>query len=287
VIIKDDALSKEGGLYYYKGKLFDGVVLTILDEVITKKLEYQFGQPVGEYISPYFPFNKEDLHIETHSFTPAREESYKYKGKHFCGITYYFKDSQCVLEQQYDEYGWLVSEARYDSLGKLKSFSVSEDDFTQEYDLFDDRTIKKFEVNDRNNCSIVLVFVPGGAIRSLRVGDNYFNRVKDLGDRVKFHLFDDIDFIAKLRGAEISNVSGSGITKEVFDFLLDNNGLKNTTELYIRRTPLEINSLKKLIPLNNITKLEIDSKVLTLDDLKGFKSQRQDCTVTFNREEVI
>lgn len=81
MIIKSSALSVIAGLYCYKGKPFDGVALTVLDGVVTKKTIYKLGRPVGEYISPYFPFNKDELHIETQNFTPAREEPYLYKEK--------------------------------------------------------------------------------------------------------------------------------------------------------------------------------------------------------------
>lgn len=121
----------------------------------------------------------------------------------------------------------------------------------------------------------------------MRVGEHDFKRIKSVGNRVKFHLFDDIDFIAELIGAGTSNVSGAGITEEVFDLLLGDDGLKDAVSLNVSEAPLGMNSLKKLIPLNNITNLEVDSKVLTLEDFKHFTSQRPDGSAIFNREEVL
>jgi len=60
-----------------------------------------------------------------------------------------------MLEQQFEEGGWLASEACYDDSGKLKWLSVSEDDFTQSYDWFADGAIEKLVINDRKGCSIV------------------------------------------------------------------------------------------------------------------------------------
>ena len=104
--------------------------------------------------------------------------------------------------------------------------------------------------------------------------------------KLKFKYFNDKYFAVKLSGVEFLYVSGSAIDDEIFDDLLKNDGLRNTSKLHISRTPLTMTSIEKLISLKKLNKLYIDSEILSLEDMKKFKSQRPACYLEFNRTKV-
>lgn len=286
VIVKEKVLSKVGEYCQYNGKLFTGVALTVLNGVITKRTEYQEGRRIGDYVNPYFLIDKGALHIESSSMDDEFSEPCMYREVEFSGIAYTFDGDKCLSEKQY-QYGWLLSEVTYDAQGDLKELEIISDEFSQKYNWFNRDHIERFEIFEKNNFGISLVFLDTNIITGLSIDGDYFNRIADLGDKVKYHLFDDKVFSFSLVGADYLYVSGSAVDEEVFNNLLADNGLSGTTKLRICRTPLTIESLEKLISFKNIVELYVESEIISIEDLKSFKSQRPDCFVEFNQEEVM
>ena len=160
------------------------------------------------------------------------------------------------------------------------------DDFSQKYYWYEQGQIKRFDLFERNSFEVNLNFNEDGLISTLSINGKYFDRVRELREELKFCLYDNKGFPKELTGADYLYLSGSSVDGEVSDNLLENDGLNNTTKLRICRTPLTIESLEQVIPITSITELYIESEIIPLKDMQRLKSQKPDCFVEFNREEV-
>jgi hypothetical protein len=125
-----------------------------------------------------------------------------------------------------------------------------------------------------------------GEITVLSIDGDYFDRFKLFEDNLKHKIFGDKSFTVDMFGAGYLYISGSSVDEEVFDNLLANDRLVGTSKLRICRTPLTVASLEKLVSIKNIVELYIESETLSFSDLQGFKLQRPDCFVEYNRSEV-
>ena len=286
IIVKEDAIAKLGECYQYNGVPFSGIALTIYNGEIVRKLEYLDGYLQGEYVNTYFSDDNNQLHIESSSLDDEFEEPGMYKGKHFSGITYSFDGNKCFSEKEY-EHGWVISEFVYGSIGELEYFEISTDDLVQTCKWYDEKVIELFEIFEKNNFRIRLCFSETGKVKNLWIDGNYFERIHSLNDKLKYNLFSEKDFVKQLIGDNYLYITGSAIDNNIFEHLLMNNGLSNTSILRISRTLLDLTSLKKLVLIKNIKKLYIESEVLSIEDLQNFKYQRSDCFVEFNKKEVV
>jgi len=283
-----DSISNENGRYYYRGGLFTGVAFFLNDCKVERSVEIKGGALHGEYFNEYLFGLDGLLKVDSDCLEPedeGEEEPLCYGEERFSGIAYDFDDGFCTGELCYTR-GWLGSQVGYYKSGILGSIELIDEDFSQKIYWYENGQIKRYEIFERNSFDISLGFEENGEITVLSIDGDYFDRVGALRNKIKFYYFDDKKFSAELTGADYLYVSGSAVDDELFDGLLANNGLSNTSKLRICRTPLTATSLEKLIPIKNIAELFVESEALALEDLQNFKSQRPDCFVEFNREEV-
>jgi len=285
-----DKLFFDNDKYYYHGELFSGVAFEFKEGDLKQATEYQMGEPLKAYSSEFLADTKGQLRIDSDFLEPENEEDYDpfqcYRGELFNGIAYDFEsDGTCSGEILYVE-GRSDSCVGYYKTGVLESLELIDSNFAQKFYWYEGKAIKQIEVFERDSFHVDFNFSETGGVTALIIEGNYFGRIKSVKDKLKFNVFEEKDFASDLFAGEHLYVSGSEINEDVFANLLANDGLRKTSKLRICRTPLSLVSLGKLVPLENITELYVESEALTLEDLQNFKSQRPDCFVEFNREEV-
>ncbi len=281
-------ISNENGRYYYQGELFTGVSFYLDCCKVERSIEIKSGVLHGEYFNEYLSGLDEAIKIYSDCLKPedeGEEEPLCYGEERFSGMAYDFDDGFCTGELCYTR-GWLGSQVGYYKSGVLGSVELIDEDFSQKYYWYADSQVRRYEIFERNSFDVSLGFKENGVITVLSIDEDYFDRVHALKDEIKFYYFFDKNFAVKLTGADYLYISGSAVDDEVFDGLLANDGLSITSKLRICRTSLTTISFDKLIPIKNIVELFVESEAVALEDLHNFKSQRPECFVEFNREEV-
>lgn len=289
--VNADILAVENGKYFYQGELFTGIAFVVSEGVVKNAKEYKTGELMGNYSNEYLPNEDNQLKIDSDYLEPENEDDYEpfrcYKGERFSGIAYDFEvEGLCTGEWLYID-GWSDSDVTYYKSGVLEAVELIDDDFSQVYYWYEHGQIKKYEIFERDFFDITLAFEETGELTTLGINGDYFERIKNLSNEMKFCLFEEKDFISGLKGTRYLSVSGSSVDDEVFGSLLTNGGLGLTSKLSICRTSLTVVSLKKLLPYTNINQLFVESESICFEDMKSFKSQRPGCYVEFNRVEVM
>ena len=284
--VNSGTLSEKDGKFYYEGRVFTGVAIELSGCIVNRAVRYIDGSVDGPYSNEYLPAIEHHLIVDFDCLDPEDEdEPLCYNEERFSGLAYDFDGDVCVGELLYEN-GWQGSNVTYYQSGNLESVELVDDNFSQKYYWYESGQIKRFDLFERNSFEVNLNFSEDGLISTLSINGNYFDRVGELREDVKFAIYDHKAFPKELMGGDYLYLSGSSVDEGVFESLLENDGLNNTTKLRICRTPLTIGSIEKVIPIKSINELYIESEIVTLKDMQSFKLQRPDCFVEFNREEV-
>ena len=285
LIIRDSALMVEGDKFLYQNENFEGVSLLIVNGLVTQKKLYKDGVFDGNYISPYISVDDLSSHIDSEKLDDEYEDPCTQDGSLYSGVAYRFVGDVCVSELEYKQ-GWLSAEVNYRRNGDLESIDVGGDDLSQKCSWFEDGNIEEFESFERSSYRSWLKFTKKDVVTTIVIEGDYFNRIEQIKDRLTLDMFNKKYFAVNLIADEYLFLSGDGVNDDVFSDLLAQDGLKETLKLNISKTRLTSLIMEKLIPLKNIGQLIIESEYIDLDCLKSFKSQRPDCFVELNREEV-
>lgn len=283
------ALSAEGGKYLYQGILFTGVAYTVSDCFITSAMEYRNGERVGRYSNEYLPntVNQPKIYFEyLEPYDDIEPEPVSYQGEMFSGVGYDFEGDVFAAETYYKS-GMIEAEVSYFRTGVIEAVELFSKDFCQEYFWHENSQIKEFRLFERDSFEIALRFKNTGKLCSLSIDEGYFERIKLLANKVRFNLFDKKRSGEALEIAESLFVSGSAVDDEVFSYLCENDGLRQTSKLNIFDSALTTISLSRLIPYSNVSQVTINSEIITQEEATNFKTQRPDCYVEFDRKEVI
>ncbi len=285
VKVNSDALSVKVGKSYYEGRVFTGVAVELSGCIVNRAVRYIDGSVDGPYINEYLPAIEHHLIVDFDCLYPEGDEPLCYNEERFSGLAYEFDGDVCVGELIYEN-GWQDSNVTYYKSGRLYSIELIDNDFSQKYYWYESGQIKCFDLFERNIFYVDLNFNEDGLISTLIINGEYFDRIGDIREDMKFSIYDHKTFPDELKGGDYLYLSGSSVDEDVFDSLLANDGLNHTAKLRICRTPLTIESLMKLAPIKNFVELYVESEMITLKDMQSFKLQRPDCFVEFNRKEV-
>lgn len=130
-------------------------------------------------------------------------------------------------------------------------------------------------------------FSKENVVTTLVIEGDYFAQIKQLKDQLALDMFQSVDFAMELVGADYLFISGNGVKDDIYNDLLSHGGLEGTTKLCISKSPISSSGLDKLVPLENIEQLLIESDTIDIEALKLFKSRRPNCLVELNRKEVL
>lgn len=286
--VNRDALSVDSGKFYYEGKLFTGVGFEVTDCTVNRAVKYKDGDAENTYINEHLSTTKHRPAIIFDCLEPEdemEEEPLCYKGTRFSGLAYDFDGDLCVGELLFES-GWQGSAMTYYKSGFFDSIEIINDDCAQKYYWYELGQIKRLDLYERNSFDVNLNFNEDGLISTISIDGRYFDRIKEVREELMFCLYDHTGFTKNLSASDYLYLSGSSIDSELFSNLLKSDGLKNTTTLRIFSTPLTIENLEKLIPINNIIELDVESEVITLEEMQKLKSKKPNCLIGFNRKEV-
>jgi len=272
--------------YYLNGELFSGIAIKLSGCVVREKMRIDAGVHLGSYTDDLIKINQEQLMVD---FSCLKEEEhgpdvpYNYQGSRFSGVAFEFIDAICVGEYAYED-GWKTDSVSFRRSGDLAGFDLMENDFSQRAIFFECGNLESIYLFKKELFHATFAFDDANNITVINIEGAYFDNIKNYSNSIKCSIPESKNF-TELKGADCVKISGSGIDDELFTSLCQT-GLNNTSELWFWRTKMTLNSISMLINLDKLKELNVESDVLTVDDLKKFKSQRPDCYVEFNREEV-
>ncbi|BCV65335.1 hypothetical protein TUM17387_06940 [Shewanella carassii] len=287
--LKKSELTEEKGTFFYKGDLFSGIAFTMIKGELVSAIEISEGVEVGNYSPKYFPESNCRI-IDIDLLEPEDEDDYEsflcLNGERFSGIALEFDGVFCTAELLYVR-GWSDSQVVYYETGRLASIELVEDGFSQIYQVYKNERLKKCEVTVRNSFSFNLEFNEDGSLTVLGIEGDYFNQLELVLDKLAIPVYKNESFIENLKAAQFLSVSGNSVTDKLFEKLIASGGLEQVENISIFQTAVTKESLRLLQKYRNINKLFVNSNVINLDDVRLFKSNKPDCYVEFNREEVL
>ncbi|VAW59627.1 hypothetical protein MNBD_GAMMA11-2256 [hydrothermal vent metagenome] len=280
------SLSVEGNRYYFGDELFSGIAIDRSDCKITKLIKVADGN----YEKPY---EGDLLKIESNKslidFSCLEEEEhgvdvpFLFNGSRFSGTAFEFDGAACVGEYKYED-GWEQNTVNYFISGELSSFDLMDDDFSQKVEFYENGLLKTIYLFERNLFHSTFSFNEESKVTAINVEGSYFEEIGNHRKKLYHAAFDKRSFI-DFEGDEWVKISGTGISDEQIKHLCKS-GLVNTTKLWLWRTLVTADSIKMLVAIEGLKELNVESEIITLDEMLSFKSQRPECYVEFNRSEV-
>jgi len=201
-------------------------------------------------------------------------------------MAYKFDGDICISEKRY-EFGWLESEVNYRNNGDLESIDIGDDQLSQQCSWFEGGEIKLFQTFERDHFRFWVKFSSADRLSTIVIKGEYFNRIKEIRNKLKLNFFEDRCFVSNLNGSEYLFLSGDGVNDELFKGLASENGLNETSQLSISASQVTFSSLSELPALKSLNNLLIESEIIDLNDLKKLKSKMPHCYMELNRQEVI
>ncbi|MDO6423920.1 hypothetical protein [Saccharophagus degradans] len=287
--LKKNALTEKAGKLFYKNELFSGIAFTISQGEIVKAIKISEGMEIGQYSPKYLPgYDCRIIDIEI--LDPEDESDYEpflcLNGVRFNGIALEFDGDFCTGELLFVR-GWSDSQVTYYKTGCLESIELIEDGFSQIYQWHENEQLKKYEVTSRNSFSFNLAFNEDGYLSALGMEGDYFNQVKLISDKLAIPAFKNEHFIDELKASEFLSISGNSVTDRLFKRLISSGALQQTDYISLFDTSVTKESLHLLQANTRLNKLFINSNTIKLEDVKIFKSDKPDCHIELNREEVL
>lgn len=286
--LKKIALTEEYGKFFYQGNLFTGVAFTTNEGGMVDAIEILAGIEAGKYFPKYFPVSDCRV-IDMEFLEPEDETDYEpflcFNGERFTGVAFEFDGVFCTGELLYER-GWSDSQVTYYEAGRLESIELIENDFSQIYQWYENEQVKRYEVAARSSFSFNLAFNEDGYLSALGMEGDCFNQARLMSDKLVVPFLKEESFIDDLKAAEFLSLSGHSVTDELFKRLISFGGLEQTESISLLQTAVTKEGLCLLRKENRLNKLLINSDIMNLDDVKLFKSDRPDCYIDFNREEI-
>lgn len=287
--LKKSALTEEGGRFFYKGDLFSGIAFAMSDGEMVNAVKISEGIEIGEYFPKVLPeFDCRVIDIEL--LLPEDEDDYEpflcLDGQRFSGIALEFDGDFCTGEILYVR-GWSNSQFTYYKTGRLESIELVEDGFSQIYQWYESGQLKKYKVASRNSFSFNLEFKENGYLSVLGIDGDYFNQVKLVRDKLAIPAFEDEGFVKDLKSAEFLSLSGCSITDKLLNILILLGVLERAENISIFHTAVTREGLSLLKECRKLSKLNINSTIINLNEIKPFKFDKPDCYVELNGEEVL
>lgn len=286
--LKKSALTEEGA-FFYKGDLFSGVAFTMSEGEMVNAIEVSEGMEVGKYFPKYFPESDYRV-VDIELLDPEDEDDYEpflcLNGERFSGIALEFDGVFCTGELLYVR-GWSDSQVAYYKTGRLESIDLIEDGFSQIYQCYENDQLKKYEITVRNSFSFNLEFNEDGGLSVLGMEGDCFNQVKLISDKLAIPAFKNESFLDDLKAEKFLSLSGDSVTDKLFKRLISSGVLEQTENISLFQTSVTKESLYLLQNDSRLNKLLVNSNIINLDEVKLFKSDKPDCYVEFNSEEVL
>lgn len=287
--LKKSALTEKEGKLFYKGDLFSGVAFTMSEGELVNAIEVSEGMEIGKYFPKYFPESDYRV-IDIELLVPEDEDDYDpflcLNGERYSGIALEFDGVFCTGELLYVR-GWSDSQVVYYKTGRLESIDLVEDGFSQIYQRYENDQLKKYEITVRNSFSFNLAFNEDGGLSVLGMEGDYFDQVKLISGKLVIPTFKNESFIEDLKAAQFLSLSGNSFTDKLFKRLIFSGVLEQTKNISLFQTAVTREGLYLLQQDSRLHKLLVNSNIISLDDVKLFKSDKPDCYVEFNSEEVL
>ncbi|CCN72627.1 hypothetical protein [Vibrio nigripulchritudo] len=256
-IVREDALHIESEMFFFNGKIFNGSVLTMNNDLVVKRKLCVDGLITTEYTSPYIDLDKFELIVDSKSLDDEYEGPCVYQGSLFSGVAYRSYKGICESERVYKE-GWLKTEINYRRDGTLESIDVGDDDISQMCSWFESGSVEEFVSFYRNNYRFWIKFAKENTITTLVIDGNYFSLIEKNKDSLELDMFSNLEELKNMNFSDYLFISGSGVNDEVFNILTYGNKLNNTTKLRISKSALSTDLIKILENYNNLEKIVID-----------------------------
>lgn len=287
--LKKSALKEDGGRAFYKGDLFSGIAFVMSDGEMVNAIKISEGVEIGEYFPKLLPASDCRV-IDIELLLPEDEDDYEpflcLDGQRFSGIALEFDGDFCTGEILYVR-GWSDSKFTYYKTGRLESIELVEDGFSQIYQWYESSQLKKYKVASRSSFSFNLEFKENGCFSVLGMEGDYFNQVKLMSDKLALPAFKDEGFVHDLKSAEFLSLSGYSITDKFLKTLILLGVLERAENISIFHTSVTSEGLSLFKVCRKLSKLNINSTILNLNELKLFKFDKPNCYVELNGEEVL
>ncbi|MCG8294011.1 hypothetical protein [Pseudomonas entomophila] len=265
MIIKENAIGNQGGLWVFRGVPYTGRVLTFANGKLVEGRVYEDGCYVDVIRSDFFlERGRDGIEIER-DYTG---EQFYWEGRVYDGFCYEFIGDICVSERLY-EFGWVIEEVTYFSDGQLHTVEVGEE-VPQSYEWFEGGGLKAMTAHQNNIFMLSLKFSLEGLERLTLMGD-YFGNLPKVAEHIRFPVLRDKIEIATLRCAGQVSLNGSGIDDGVVDYLFRGENERRIQKLEfdgVNCSSALLQCLKRLEQLN-------DLKVVAAE--RGFDCWRDGC----------
>lgn len=286
IVVESELEFDDSQKVLYSGSVFSGVIVEVVDGVVNSTKLCNQGKVAGDYTLPFPLYETSKLEIDA-AFLEGDDEPFKFRGKLYDGVAYSFYKGGCSIVKQYEN-GEEVSKAEY-SNGILKNLEHTEpdDSLVQDYAWDEAGSIKDFSLHAVGKFQMALHFESEHKISLLTVRGDYFQKIEALKNLVLVDRFNSPTFLKAIDAGSKLNISGPSVLDSMFDDFLQGNGLKDTQQLQVYNTSITNESFRKIIGLNGLAELYVESEILTNEDVKQFKLVHPSCYVRFNGEEVV
>lgn len=309
--IKNDALVRESGKYWYQDQLFDGLAYNVTD-LNCNVIRIVGGEPAGNYASPYFTdvsspagidftgFTEDDIEVEGEisngaGLSYARTmmgHKLSRNGQPYTGLAYAFFREFCIQEVGYKD-GILISDAKWYHDGQLFELCLlSEVD--ECYVWNEDGTRKGAWISlvrvDADHCAerllhLQLGFTSSGELRSLQAeGD--IEAIETVVASHPYFPVRKLDELCDYTAAERFVFFDDAIPFALFEGMVNSNAFRSTVELHLPSKfltmPEGIELVGRLRALRNVSLSSEAGNELTV--AKKLKNRRPDIEVEVPRE---
>lgn len=255
--LKKSALMNKNGKWYYKQKLFSGVLFDedgdYIDAFYVEK-----GVKGQKYSNSYI--DKAGFEVGFNKLLAKGRPQAKYKGKPLNGVTYDFEKEYCSQERLYVDGIVVITIKNYPD-GSLKSYTWHMYDTGAEFDFDETGKTKRLYIKKTKDVNLSLLLGENNRISHLYINGDFFSTKNNMIDKVPFPIITK----AQLRHYtfdETVYMQGSGITSKMLSAMLSNGGFDDTVRVAARNVSFSPAVVKKF---GKLTRLES----LSISDLQG------------------
>lgn len=279
--------------YYYQGKLFTGVGFTANEDKIDNRYVFSQGRKIGIYQNKYFPQDQNLLHIDIDSIDFAGEYLdglSLYDNHKFSDIAYELEGEQeiCLGEHFIVDGVVLVSVGWYLS-GEKESLRLDNNNIVQVFEWFRDSSIRKIGIYiiEQQKMLIQINITEANKLKSVRLGENYFDLVETYKSELEFHYFETRNFFDNFDIDSSLLLIDLGVDDVLFDHIIAKCNLQYLSSITIFNTSLTESSILKLTNFDNIQKISFleDNDNLLSTALK-LKEQKPNCIIKYNHTKI-
>lgn len=293
--IKANKLIQRDGFSYFRNVLFTGVSFFVTDNEVTiyKKKIYKNGIVVDDYNNEIITQRHQgllEIDFGELDWDPeASTDMPYYQSKLFKGTAYVFKDDTYCTEEIFylDDFENPDIALAWDIYGELDDISVYDfdDDLFQEQTRYHNKIIKETYASFKEAC-LILKYTPEGKLHLVEIEKNYFEILPLFKERLYFEVIEDRSFIETIKIDDTFLLFGDSIDDEFINSLCLNKDIESLKELSIRRTSCTIKSLRKLLSLPKLEKLDIKHDDYTQSQLEILKIEYPYIEIIFNKKEL-